>query len=161
LELSLKSLVVYYTRSGNARFVAETVAAYLGADIEEVIDKKNRGGPLGFLNGGRDARAGKETEIEPAKKSPCDYDLIVVGTPIWAGKPTPAINTYLKHNDLSGRKVAAFFVQGGKKPQGIEEVKALLPNSSYAGEISIINATKNKPETENQLAEWCKTLTPA
>jgi flavodoxin len=141
----LKSLVVYYTRTGNARFVAETIAAEVGADIEEVIDLKKRSGILGWLRGGSDARKGKETEI-------------VVGTPIWAGKPTPGINTYLKKNDLSGKKVAAFFSQGGKKLQGIDQVKALVPNSIWIGELSITNSSKNKEECKKQITEWCKTL---
>ena len=67
---------------------------------------------------------GKETEIAPTKKSPVGYDLIIVGSPIWAGRPAPAITTYLKKNDVSGKKVAIFFSQGGKKPQGIEQLKA-------------------------------------
>ena len=153
----MKSLVVYYTRSGNARFVAETVAAQLGADMEEVIDLKKRSGILGWLSGGRDAKQGKETEISPTTKSPANYDLIIVGTPIWAGKPTPAINTYLKKNDHSGKKVAAFFSQGGTKPQGIEQVKALVPNSSWVGALSLISPLKNKEACEKQIAEWCKT----
>ena len=57
--LHLKSLVVYYTRRGNARFVAETIAAEVGADVEEVIDLKKRSGILGYLSGGRDAREWK------------------------------------------------------------------------------------------------------
>ncbi|HMK95700.1 MAG TPA: flavodoxin [Candidatus Limnocylindrales bacterium] len=157
----MKSLVVFYTRNGNARFVAQTVAAEIGADIEEVIDLKKRSGILGFVRGGRDAQRGKGTEIAPTQKSPADYELIIVGTPIWAGRPTPAITTYLRNNSLSGKKVAVFFVQGGKRTQGIEQIKALIPDSTYLGEISIVSALKNKEETEKQITEWCKTLTTA
>jgi flavodoxin len=155
----LKSLIIYYTRSGNSRFVAEAVAAQLGGDIEEVVDLKKRSGALGWLSGGKDAKQGKTTEIAPTKKAPADYDLIVVGTPIWAGKPAPAINTYLKKNGVSGKKVAVFFSQGGTKQVGVAEVKALVPNSVWAGEISLTNPLKNKEACEKQIVEWCKTLT--
>jgi flavodoxin len=154
----LKSLVIYYTRTGNAGFAAEAVAAELGADVEEVIDLKKRSGLGGWLSGGKDASQGKDTEIAPPKKAPADYDLIVVGTPIWAGKPTPAIRTYLKKNDLSGKKVAAFFTQGGKKIVGIEEIKALISNSSWVGELSLIEPSKNKEECRKQITEWCKRI---
>jgi flavodoxin len=156
----LKSLVVFYSRTGNARFVAQTIAAQICADIEEVIDLKKRSGVIGFLRAGADARRGKETEIAATQKFAEDYDLIIVGTPIWGGRPTPAITTYLRKNNLSGKKVAIFLV-GGNKPQGIEQIKALIPNSTYIGEVSIINALKNKEETEQQIVEWCKTLTAA
>ena len=155
----MKSLVVYYSRTGNARYVAQTIASQIGADIEEVIDLKKRGGVLGFLSGGRDARQGKETEISSSTKSLTDYDLIVVGTPIWAGKPTPAIITYLKKNDLSGKKIAVFFTQGGKKPQGVKELKALSPNSTFESELVLINPSRNKSESEARIIEWCKTFT--
>jgi len=112
--LHLKSLIVYYTRTGNTRFVAETIAAEIGADVEEVVDLKKRRGLLGFLIGGKDARQGKETKISPTTKIPNDYELVIFGTPVWAGKPTPAINTYLKKNNLSGTKVAAYFTKSQK-----------------------------------------------
>jgi flavodoxin len=159
--LNLKSLVVYYSRTGNARFFAETIAAEVGADIEEVVDQKKRSGPIGFLTGGSDARRGKETEISSTTKSPADYDLILVGTPVWASRPAPAIVTYLKKNDLSGKKVALFFTRGGKKPTALDETKALIPNSDYIGQLSLINPLATKDESEKQITDWCKTLPAA
>ena len=157
----MKSLVVYYSRTGNARFVAETIAAEVGADTEEVIDQKKRSGPIGFLTGGSDARRGKETEISPTTKSPAEYDLIIVGTPVWASRPTPAIVTYLKKNDLSGKKVALFFTRGGKKSAALDETKALIPNSDFIGQLSLVNPLASKDESEKQISDWCKTLTAA
>jgi flavodoxin len=154
----LKSLVVYYSRTGNARFVAETIAAEIGADVEEVIDFKNRTGALAYLTGGADARRGKETKIAPATKSPAEYDLVIVGTPVWAGRPAPAILTYLKKHDFSDKKVAVFFTQGGKKHQAIDETKALMPKSECVGELSLINALDNKADSEKQIIDWCKNL---
>jgi flavodoxin len=42
----MKALVVHYSRAGNTKFVAEKIAQGLGADIEEVIDKKTEAGQL-------------------------------------------------------------------------------------------------------------------
>jgi flavodoxin len=154
----LKSLIVYYTRTSNARFVAETIAAEIGADVEEVVDLKKRSGLLGFLIGGKDARQGKGTKISPTSKIPIDYELVIFGTPVWAGKPSPAINTYLKENNLSGKKVAAFFTKGQKKSQAIKEAKMLVPNSTWVGELLLINPLKNKESAEKQILEWCKTI---
>ena len=157
----MKSLVVYYTRTGNARFAAETIAAEIGADVEEIVDMKNRSGKLAYLTGGSDARRGKETEIAPTKKSPADYDLLIVGTPVWASRPSPAVTTYLKKNNLAGKKVALFFTQGGKKPSAIDQTKALIPNSECVGVLTLIEPLKSKAESEKQIVEWCKTLTTA
>ena len=154
----MKSLVVYYTRGGNTRFVAETIAAEIGADMEEVVDLRKRSGILGYLRGGKDASQGKETEISPTIKSPTGYELIILGSPIWAGKPAPAITTYLKKNDLSGKKVAVFFSQGGKKITGFEEAKSLMANSECIGELSVIQPLGKKEESEKQIINWCNML---
>jgi len=154
----MKSLVVYYTRGGNTRFVGETIAAEIGADLEEVVDLKKRSGIFGYLSGGKDARQGKETKISPTIKFPAGYELVVVGCPIWAGRPAPALTTYLRKNDLSGKKVAVFFSQGGKKITGFEQAKALLPNSECIGELSVIQPLGNKEGSEKQIVDWCKAL---
>jgi flavodoxin len=153
----MKTLVVYYTRTGNSKFAAETIAAELGADMEEVVDLKNRKGRLAFLPAGRDAMQGKLTEIAQTKRNPLDYDIIVVAQPVWAGSPTPAIRTYLKKNDLSGKKVAVFFSDGSYK--AIEKIKAILPNSTFVGELALpAKEFENREEAQKKIAEWCSIL---
>ena len=156
----MKTLVVYYTRTGNAKFIAETIAAELGADIEEVIDSKNRQGTFSFISAGKDATLAKETDIAQTKRTPASYDLIIIGQPIWAGSPTPAIRTYLNKNDLSGKKVALFFSDGTSGlGQAIEKTKVLMPNSTFVGELALpARGFKNKEETKKKIAEWCNTL---
>jgi flavodoxin len=154
----MKALVVYYTRTGNTKFIADTIAAKLGADIEEIIDLKNRQGKLNFLPAGRDAMRGKGTQIAETKRTATDYDLIVIGQPVWAGSPTPAIRTYLNKNDLSGKKVAIFF-SDMNLGRAVEKTKALMPNSTLVSELVLpAKALENKEETKKKIAEWCDTL---
>ena len=154
----MKTLVVYYTRTGNTKFAAETIATELGADIEEVVDLKKRKGRLAFLSDGRDAMQGKETQIGETERTPTDYDLIIIAQPVWAGNPTPAIRTYLNKNDLSGKKVALFFSDVGLG-QAVEKTKALMPNSTFVGELALpAKGFENKEGTKNKIAEWCNTL---
>jgi len=157
----MKTLVVYYTRTGNSKFAAETIAAELGADMEEVIDLKNRQGRLAFLPAGRDAMQGKETQIAQTKRNPADYDLIIIGQPVWAGNTTPAIRTYLNKNDLSGKKVALFFSDSALG-QPIEKTKALIPNSTFVGELALpAKGFQRKEEAKKKIAEWCNALKTA
>ncbi len=154
----MKSLVVYYTRTGTSKFAAETVAAEVGADIEEIIDLKKRQGRLAFLSNGRDAMQEKETQIAQTTRKPADYDLIVVVQPIWGGNPTPAIRTYLNRNDLSGKKVALVFSDSGVG-KAVEKTKALMPNSTFAGELALsAKEFGNKEEVQKKIADWTKTL---
>jgi len=125
----MKTLVVFYSRSGTTKRVAQEVAKALNADIDELIDKKSRKGILGFLRAGYDATRGKTTEIE-FEKDPYDYDLVIVGTPIWNGRVTPAIRTYLLWN-REKIKNAAFFStcagRPGKCPEQMEELWGKKP----------------------------------
>lgn len=110
-------LVVFYSRDGTTRKVATAISEVLKCDMEEVIDKKKRTGFFGYMRAGFDARFRKLTTIEEPKKKLDSYELIIVGTPIWAGNMTPAIRTYLtKHKDQS--KNAAFFCTAGGGSNG-------------------------------------------
>ena len=155
--MTMKTLVIYYTRTGNSKFAAEMIASELGADIEEVIDLKKRQGRLAYMSCGRDAMSGKETEIAPTERNPADYDLIILVQPVWAFSPTPAIRTYINKNDLSGKKVALFF-GGTNLRQAVEKTKALMPNSTFVGELAVEEPLKNKEEAEKKIVEWCNTL---
>jgi flavodoxin len=157
----VKSLVVYYTRTGKTKFVAETIAAELGSDIEEIVDLKSREGKMGWVSATRDASSEKETQIALAKKFPNDYDLIIIGTPVWAFNLTPAIRAYLKKNDLTGKKVALFFTFGIRLGQTVEKTKSLMPNSTFASELTVTTSTQNKEEIKQKVAAWCTTLNKA
>lgn len=100
----MRTLVVYYSRTGITRTVAEAVAAALDADTEEIRDTKNRDGALRFIAACKDGVLKKTADIVPPEKNPADYDLVVVGSPVWAKTMTPAIRAYLDaFGDAVGR----------------------------------------------------------
>ena len=99
----MKTLVAFYSRDGNTKRVAEIIAKALNADIDEIKDKKSRKGIIGFLRAGYDATRGKTTEINFSKK-PADYDVVILGGPVWNGRVTPAVRTYLLKNRDSVKK---------------------------------------------------------
>jgi flavodoxin len=154
----MKSLVVYYSRTGKTKFVAETIAAELGSEIEEIVDLKSREGKMGWMSATRDASSEKETQIAPTKKIPSDYDLLIIGTPVWAFNLTPAIRTYIKKNDLSGKKIALFFTLGIRLGQTVEKTKSLMPNSQFGGELAVTTSTQNNEEIMKKVVVWCNSL---
>ena len=154
----MKKMVAYYSRSGNTKFVAEKIADKLNAETCEVIDKKNRKGKLIFLTGGYAALREKLTEIEVTKTID-DYDFIIVGSPVWAGKIAPAIRTFLAKNDFSDKQVAFFVTMGGDKPEkALKNMKKAIAPKIPVEELGIINALKNPEEIEKQIADWCKKI---
>lgn len=101
-------LVVYYSRDGHTKSVADALAKKFNADIEGLIDTKKRTGPVGTPAAGKDAITGKMTRIKKVKTDPQKYDIILLGTPSWFSNPAPAIRTYVVQHDLTGRKVGVF-----------------------------------------------------
>ncbi|MBN1621031.1 MAG: hypothetical protein JW871_00380 [Endomicrobiales bacterium] len=114
-----KTLVVYYSRTGNTRRVAGDIAKELNADIEEIVDKKDRGGAKGYVVAGKDAATEKTTDIGKMEKNPADYELVIIGTPIWCWKMTPAVRTYIEKYKEDFKEVAFFTTSGGMKPDKI------------------------------------------
>ena len=108
----MKVLVVYYSRTGNTRKIGEEVAAALGADVEELKDDVNRGGPVGFVRSGREAKSRTLVNIDPLLHEPSTYDLVVIGTPVWARTMCSPVRTFLLNNDLGNARVAWFCTVG-------------------------------------------------
>ena len=89
---SKKVLVVYYSYSGNTRKLGRAIAEALGADAEEIVDLKQKHGPALFLVGGFKAFLKRTTKIASATHDPRAYDLVIVGSPVYAGNmPSPVL----------------------------------------------------------------------
>jgi len=73
-----KVLVVCYSRTGHTKKIAELIAAALKADVEVLVDKKDRSGASGYMGGGREAMKEIPAEIESVVKDPAQYDLVVL-----------------------------------------------------------------------------------
>lgn len=129
----MKILVVYYSKKGNTERLAKEISSKLGADIEKIIDKKNRKGIFGFIFGGRDAIKKQKTEIETITKNPADYEVTIIGTPVWASDMTPAIRTYIEKNKGSLKEWAFFITSGNTEPEKmVAEIEGIIGKKSIA-----------------------------
>ena len=109
----MKTVVVFYSRTGNTRKAAQALARELGAEVEKITEPGSRAGFLGFLGAGRDAALKRLTPIEPLAFDPAAFDLVVVGTPIWAWTMASPVRTFLAQNAEKLKSVAFFCTEGG------------------------------------------------
>ncbi len=109
----MKGLVVYYSRSGTTKKVGESISSLLDFDKECILDVKSRKGALGYIMSIREAAIKTLAEIKKLKKNPAEYDLVVIGTPIWSWSISSPIRTYITANKYDFKKVAFFCTQGG------------------------------------------------
>lgn len=113
----MKTLVVYYSRTGNTRLIGNEIAAALGADVEELEDGKKRAGPIGFLLSGMEAKRKTLVQLEALKHNPSEYDLVVVGSPVWANDMCSPVRTFLARDHTALNKVAWFCTSGSIDPK--------------------------------------------
>lgn len=121
---SKKILVVFYSRGGMTRKVGEAVARSLKCPIEEIVTQ------------GRFSSSQKVVEIQPPKQDPTQFDLIVIGTPVWGNASTPPVRAYLKRFEGRTPKLAffcTFGLIGGKGTMAeLEKLAAKPPVATFA-----------------------------
>jgi flavodoxin len=110
----MRTLVVYYSRTGTTRAVALAIAQALGADVEEIVDRTPRSGIVGYLRSGLESSLARSTPIQRGARDPRDYDLVVVGTPVWVANVCSPVRAYLTGRQGLAGKVAFFCTMGGR-----------------------------------------------
>ncbi len=146
MENQKKILVAYYSKTGNTERVAKDIASGLGADLEKIIDQKDRSGIFGFIFGGRDAMKKRGTKIGILNYDPAAYDLVIIGTPVWASNPVPAARTYLEENKSKIKSLAFFETSGGTAPEKI----AVFIEEVVGGKAAVIAGFNQKELREEK-----------
>jgi len=126
-------LVVYYSRTGNTRRVATELAAMGGWDVEPVIDMKPRDGLIGYGRSLLDSILGRTTRLAAPRHNPADYDLVVVGTPVWSASISTPIRTWLEEH-AGQLPPLAFFATENRR--GAERVFRQM--ASIAGAMPVL-----------------------
>ena len=100
----MKTLITYYSYSGNTDKIAKIFGKMLEVKGEVHLQRLKPTSEIkSFIGQCRAARNGEKTILEQGVKfDTVSYDLVLIGSPVWAFAPTPAINTFLEN--LSGLK---------------------------------------------------------
>jgi flavodoxin len=151
-------LVVYYSRTGITKEVMEHLAQQIGGDVEELIDKKDRSGILGWIMAGKDAAMKNKTTISTIKYKPEQYDIVVIGTPTWASTMSSAIRTYIEQNRSKFKKVAFVATQGGGGNGKIFDDMAELCGRSAATTCQISGKEVKNKAWHSKIEDFSKKL---
>jgi len=107
-------VIVYYSYNGNTRRVARLLSEELkqkgGVELKEL---KPTDEPRNFFLQCRRAIKHIRAKLEPVDFDLSGYDLVCLGTPVWAFGPTPAVNTWLdKCQGIQGKNIVLFTTYG-------------------------------------------------
>jgi flavodoxin len=122
-----KTCIIYHSFSGITRGVAEKVRTACGGDLIEVNPRDKYSKLTAYTAGCYRARREEKDPVIPGTIDVTSYDLVVVGTPVWAWKATPVINgaiAALKGGE--GKKAVIFATCGGQAGETLAIMKKAL-----------------------------------
>jgi len=156
----MKVLVVYYSLEGSTKLIAESIAKTVNADILPLVPKKDISGQ-GFgkyIWGGRQVIMKEKPELLPLEKDPSIYDLIFIGTPVWAGNYAPALRSFFNQYKLSSKKIALFCTHEGGQGKVFDQMKLELRGNFLVSEKDFPNVKKSPQKAEESAVAWARDI---
>lgn len=107
-------LCIYYSRTGHTRRAIKQIALALEAEIVSVTDGVDRKGWRGYLRSGMDAFRHSTRSLAPyeTERPLGEYDLVIIGTPVWGGRCASPIRGFLKRRGYEMSRVAYVLTRG-------------------------------------------------
>lgn len=129
----MKTLIVYFTRTGTTRRVAERLAVVLPATLCPLTEESSRMGPLGYARCLLDVAFTRDVKLQALAHDPAAYDLVLIGTPIWAGHLSSPLRSFVHQHAPQIRRCALFCTMGGSGAAGVfAELQGLLGQAPLA-----------------------------
>lgn len=121
-----KTLVVYHSRSGHTRQVAQALAQRLHADLDQITVPTPRRGLRGYVRCALEAIAEVTPPLRALQRDPHDYELVVVGTPVWFWSLASPVRSYLRQERGAQVRFAFFCTMGSAGATRVFESMAAL-----------------------------------
>ena len=159
----MTTAIVYYSMSGNTKYVADKIAERIEADVIRIDPVKAYPdkGAKKFIWGGKSAVMGEKPALHPYEFNVEKYDRIIFGTPVWASTFAPPIRTFIKENpDIHGKRLAVFTCfSGGGADKAIEKMKKYIGIEEFEAELILVDPKENvKAEDDEKIGVFCQKL---
>ena len=108
-------LCVYYSRTGKTEQVMGEIARALDAELVKIEDGQDRSGWRGYLRSGLETMRATPCEIKPlqTERPLNEYRLVIIGTPVWAGRCSSPVRSFLIQYHGSLPQVSCVIVRSG------------------------------------------------
>lgn len=154
----MKTLIVYYSKTGNTKAVAKELAQNLNADLEELTEIQSKAGIVGMLIAGKDAMFEKSTAINDLKLKLSDYDLVIIGTPIWMWTMSNPIRGFIEKYKTDLKKVAFFATMGSSGDKRTFSQMEKLSGLTPVATVAVTEGKVKKGEFKGDLATFIETV---
>lgn len=146
-----KVLVVYYSQTGATEKVAKEIQQQLNADIEAIEVENPYDGDFNatIARCQKEMESGEMPTVKPLKANIDDYDIIMIGYPVWFGTYARPIASLIESQKFEGKKVVTFCTFGsGGLQSSTSDLKAALPNAEVIEGYGVRNARINSIKEE-------------
>lgn len=158
----MKSIVVFYSVSGQTEYVGRLMAKELGCECLKIEGEKEIRPDVvsRYVQGSKAMISGNATILKNYDFNAEDYDNVIIGFPNWASNCPPVMKRFLEENDLAGDKVflyTTYVARGGKKC--VQNTARRVNNGIILGDQKFSlpkskNQEKFKVEIDELLKEW-------
>ena len=165
-----KTLVVYYSYTGNCREIVNTLTSQMEADVLEIqpaekglkYEANNYALGTQLLNAikANPNNASSYPAIDPVTTSLDDYQNVIIVTPLWWSQMAAIMQTYLFQNasQMAGKHVGMIVSSASSGiSQVVNDAKRLLPDATWMGDALWIN-NSNRNNRTSLIQNWIKTL---
>lgn len=154
-----KKLVIFYSFEGNCRELGGVMAEAMGAESAQIepVQEISRNAFLKYWKGGRGALAKKLVELKPLAVEVDVYDLVIVGTPVWAWNLPPATRSFLQGRSWQGRKTALYAMHRSGPGGILRSMRTIVEagGGRVLGTADFIDLRlRDSAKTKAMAAEW-------
>ncbi len=154
-----KSLVVYFSWSGNTENVANSIKEQINSDIYEIIPATPY--PNDYDEtvdlAQQEQRDNARPEIENSSLDLSQYETIYIGYPNWWSDMPMIIYTFFDNYNLDGKTIAPFCTSGGSGlSDTVNKIKELEPNANVTEGLHIGSDEASSPDTYVQ--QWLESI---
>jgi flavodoxin len=156
-----KTLIVYFSHSGNTRKIAKQIQKNIGGDLIEIepVDKYPSDHHEVLEKARKEINTGYKPALKTKIKNIHEYDVVFLGYPNWWSTIPGPVSAFLAEHDLSGKIIAPFCTHGtGGLARTVDAIKKLCTESRVLDAIGIANIRVN--EAEKEVSEWLSRVHP-
>lgn len=156
----MKCVVLYYSYGGNTRKVAKKIAEAVGADLVEIETVKPYTGSYDHVvdQGQKEVNSGFCPELKQVNVDLNQYDAIVLGSPVWWYTFAPAMNSFLRDTDLSGKSVYPFATNGGWIGHTFKDFAKSCPGADVHAGLNVRFNESSQMTSDGEILKWAKAI---
>lgn len=152
--IPMKTVIVYYSLSGNTKKLGDLLAAKLSADKTRIEEKHKNDSLLTMLRLIFQVLLNKPSQISPLELEPSQYDLVILGTPVWMERLSSPMRALISQEKSNLKNVAFFCTEDSAGGSAVFEVMSKLCGKKPIATLEITQNDINNLDNNQKLSDF-------